>query len=685
MLDSQAPRWTLTIFAVAALWTVAASGQALAAETVNPETMSKTWVVLKLDSDEPLSLRTTSQAQPPSILLEFPAKRVIGSLPDRSIVGTGVIRTILTNYQENADRPTQRFIRTVQIVLSASYPSHVRSEPGRVVIEIDHPASVRSTKVEVGLKGGTIIGSLGPRTVSERFRAMQEALASVTPTPWTLRINSSEERSRASPQSTQLRSSISEIRSQPRKGAGEANGKSQRFPSRNLLAIAWVMFVVMGVIGAAGIWLLFPSKTVRAFRVSSLSGRPGWRISSGMLLVDQLVWRAFERQGYQLIVEKELVQPPAGTLRIILKDGSKAALLCAGSGPFFEKQTVEQFIKTMREASVQQGFLVAAGSFTVPAQRLAKTHRVTLIGREELTELLSVGATSEYVTKELEQQRARLEEAKETLRQYASELETLRRQRNEASWYLGEERAKSAKLEADLAALNQQLRHQGVQLQAWEQEATTRRTQWEESQWYLGEAQARLRHLETQLGALQEIATRVETTQHERDEANWFFGEERAKRETLETTLAQLQEQMQASAARERELQEALQQLRSALSALQTLWAGRRSQARVQIPDAVVELEDGANEPIFAGTPRNVSSTGLGLETGRKIPRRSTIRIRLHTPRSTEPIELAVQLMWQQSEAQSRYLSGYRFVDLPATARTHLEQLVEESLRSPAG
>src|SRR3989338_4734545 len=68
-----------------------------AAETTDPVPMSKTVIILALGSETPLAIRTKFQEQPPSLLLEFPPKRVIGSLPERSTLGRGAIEAILTN------------------------------------------------------------------------------------------------------------------------------------------------------------------------------------------------------------------------------------------------------------------------------------------------------------------------------------------------------------------------------------------------------------------------------------------------------------------------------------------------------------------------------------------------------------------------------------------------------------
>ena len=367
------------------------------------------------------------------------------------------------------------------------------------------------------------------------------------------------------------------------------------------------------------------------------------RVPAGVVLVDQLVWRAFERQGYQLVTETELTQPLLGTLRVIMKDGAKAALLFVGQGPLFEKQTVERFLRAMRKADAAQGFLVAAGSFTVPAQRIAKEHQVVLIEREQLTELLSTGAGSESFTKQLEQSRVRFEEVQETLRQYANELDTLRRQRNEASWSLGEERAKSAKLEAQFAELGQQFSRYDATITRWEQDALALRKRWEEGQWYLGEGQSRIRYLESQLG--------------------------------------ELQRQLEASADRRGALQHTLDRLTQELQALRT-YGERRRRVRAMIPETAVELVYGEDGSVLEASPRDISSGGVGLAFDRPITANTSMRVRLRLP-GREPIASKAKLMWQRSEGEpARYQSGCRLIGLSASTRALIEQLVEEAQSS---
>jgi len=396
-------------------------------------------------------------------------------------------------------------------------------------------------------------------------------------------------------------------------------------------------------------------------------------------LIDELVWQAFERQGYQLVNAVELAHP-SGTLRVIAKEGMKAALLFVWNGLFFEKRTVEQFVSAMRQVNIELGFLVASGSFTVPAQRTAKEHHVTLIGRDQLMELLSAGAMSEYFTKQLEQAQTRLGEAKETLRQYANQLDTLRRQRNEASWYLGEERTNTERSETQLAELSQQLRHHEMEIERWQQEADALRKGWDESQWYLGESRARVQYLESQLTALQEVAKRVEPAERARDEANWYLGEERVKRHAFEERHAQLESALKESVAQEHTLAQALDYLKRELSAIRS-YGERRGVMRRWIPQAVIELRDGQDEeePMTGGVLRDLSASGIGLETEDEIPLPGPFRIRLSLPGVGEPIESTARVIWQQASGHPpRYQSGCELVDLPDTSRALIEQVIEK-------
>jgi hypothetical protein len=663
---------------VGGVWLLAAV-RGFCAETVDPSATATTVMILKLDSTKPVDIRTWFQERPPTITIEFSRQRVIGSLPERSTIQEGIIRTILTQYYSGRGLQPSRFIRSLQIILSAPYAYRVRSEPGRIVVAIDHPTSVGSSTMEIGLKGGTILGSLGQRRVSERFRAMQDALEHAAPSRAALPIPS-EPRGLFGPERS--RTAIEpETRGTPTAVSAHSTASSRPTQSTQQSSNPmWWGLALMVVAAAAGLWVWSHPEVFRTALRREPPPLASGRLPSGVALIDELIWQAFERQGYQLIKAVEGGQP-SGLLRIITKDGSKTALLFVWNGSFFEKRTVEQFASAMRDVGVDQGFLVASGSFTVPAQRVAKDRGITLLGREQLMELLSAGATSEYFTKQVEQLHARVEESKETLQQYANQLDTLRRQRNEASWYLGEERVKSGQLEAQLADAGQQLRQHESELTQWMEEAATLRKQWEESLWYLGESRARIRHLEANLSELQEAAKRLETAERERDEANWYLGETRQRLKEFEQQLASAQQQLAASCERERTLQSARDHLRRALGALQA-YGERRRVARVRIPDAHVELldGDGDHQPIFAGSPRDLSESGMGLETDREMPDEA-LRVRLSLPGAREPIESKARVIWQQqAEVQPlRYHSGCQLLGLPETIRARIAEVVEQA------
>jgi len=260
-------------------------------------------------------------------------------------------------------------------------------------------------------------------------------------------------------------------------------------------------------------------------------------------------------------------------------------------------------------------------------------------------------------------------------------LDTLRRQRNEASWHLGEERAKSAKLEAQVTEMDQQLRHHEAELKRWEQEAANLRKQWEESQWYLGESRERVRHLERQVEELQEFSKHVEPAERARDEANWYLGQERTQRESLEARLNELQDELNASKAKEQLLQDALDVLRTTLDAIRT-HGERRQVIRRRVSEALVELRNGngSDEPVATGTLRDVSSTGVGFEIDRELPKDHPIRLRMQVPGREQSIESTARIVWQQPGGEpSRFQSGAELVEISAQARSLLEQLLVHS------
>lgn len=617
-----------------------------AAETANPSSHNTTRIAIRLDTSDAVPVRTRFQEEPPILEIKFPRQKVAASLPERMTVGRGAIQGLRAHYESRRQGST-RFLQSLEIELSGPYTHRVRSEPGHVIVEIDHPASVSGTSMEIGMRTGHVIrAAVGP--VSERFLAMQDALQRARPTTVTMRwvgdqIPSARIRGPGIPTPSGYDETAAGI--QPAARAGNAPHGGARPPLLGIIGLA-----ALAASGAAGFWVF--------------SRRPppaAAAMPPSILLVDQLIWRAFERQGYQLVLEQEQTDPPAGTVRVIAKDEEKWALLFVGAGRFFEKQSIDRFIRTMRNLRVTQGFLVASGSFTIPAQRVAKGHGITLIGRDQLVELLSLGAGNEHFTRQLEQSHSRLEEAKDTLHQYTVELETLRRQRNEASWHLGEERSRAAKQELQLEELRQQLARYESDLKRWEEETVARRKQWEESQWYLGEARERSRHLERYTAELERATVGLGAIQQERDDAALAAASSAARIEELERQLADSIHRTQEPAA----------------------IGERRRLGRVKIPGALVEVLNGTPHPATSGEVRDVSPTGIGLDTTGELGRRPTVRVRVTVP-GRDPIESQARIVWQRSTQTGRFHSGCRFLRLPAASRVVLEELIQE-FEAPAG
>ncbi len=603
----------------------------------------RTRIVFQLDRESPINVQNRFQASPPAIVLEFPEGQVFTALPERTAIRSGAILGLSTQYGET--HGGARSLRAIEVLLRGDYPHRITTEQGRIILEIQHPQTLPAVSIEVGVLGGSIIRNLGSTRMTQRFQAMQEALTDAQEPAF--------------------------MPSAPpaRPGASVASPRVRR-PSASAPSPArsWGWLVVLGfsLIGVLTAWL-------RRAPVVAIALEP--RIASGMVLIDQLVLRAFERQGFRIVSSLEPGTLP-GTVRLVSKDGAQVALGCVGSGMFFEKQTVERFVKVMRATGASQGYLVATGAFTVPAQRLAKEHGVTLVGREHLIELLSTGATSEFFTRQLEDAQRQLTEARETLQHYAAQLDALRRQRNEASWRLGEERAKAGKLETDLAALTVRVGQQDAELARTQQDAAALQKRWDENEWYLGEAQARIRFLEASLESAGQTEASQQAIARARDEANWYLGEERRKVMELSGKLVELQNALDAAVARELLLQEAFDEIRRKLSALET-YGERRRGVRTAIPEAVLELwQNGTDEALFAGSPRDFSLEGIGLDMDRELPA-GTLRARLRLPGLDAPVDSEAHVVWQRTGGEPPKVSiGCRWLTLPEPAKARLELLL---------
>ena len=678
------------------LWFYGATGPVWAAETRSSPVTSTTQLVVTLATDEILPVQSRFERTPPTIVVEFPAGRVAGTLPERSMVQRGAIEEIRTVYA-SATKPVEtRWVQALKIQLRGPYTYKVRAQPGRIVIDLEHPAAITSGDLEVGLAGGTVISGTLPPAFNERFRAMQEALNRARPHPWVWRASSASG-SNAAPiaEPPSLigkplpRSSTSQAFSSAASARASQPARTAQGPPslpRGTEAFAgwiWLMSAI-GLAGLAGTLWLWRQQVVDPAARRALIGQPALRVPSSIRVIDQLVWRAFERQGYQLLHMVELGEP-LGLMRIMAKDGRKAALLCVGNGAFFEKTTVEQFLQSLRKAQAEYGFLVAPGSFTVPAQRYAKEHGVTLMGRDQLTQLLSDGAVSEYYTKQIQQLHKQLEDAQATLNEYAQQLDTIRRQRNEASWFLGEERSKTANLEAQVNEVSQQLRHWQAQAEQWQQAADATHKRWEESQWYLGEARASGQHADEQLRALretfmqleqrhQEMTAQLHAVERQRDESNWYLGEARSAHEALQQQTQGLADQLEAERSHRHALEAELTAMRAS--------SDRRRASRLCPPDVTIEVWRSDGIPVFRGTPLNVSRSGFGFG-GEQPLHEASGRLRVHLSRSglEHPVEAASRLVWQRRDdgANGRSLNGCEFLDLSDEDRATLEQILRQT------
>ncbi len=652
-------------------WALAAPVQA--AETSSSPGMAKTQLVVKLATPEAPSVRPRFEKDPPTIVLEFPQSRVTGALPERSVIARGAIQEIQTLYASSGASVEGRWIQALRIQLRGPYVYEIRPEPGRIIVEIMHPASLGGEALEVGLAGGIVVSGMFSPVFSERFRAMQEALARAQPQPVM---------SRAGPLTPRLTGAVTPPppRSESSSGSSASAPRSRRSERPSSSPSGWWTLGGAGVLGLGGlIW-----RWRRRRRLSrAAAGEPLVPVPASIRIIDQLVWRVFERQGYQLIQMVELGEP-LGLMRLMSREGRKAALLCMGNGAFFEKTAVEQFIQASRRAQAEHGFLVTPGSFTIPAQRVAKEHEILLIGREQLIELLSEGAMSEVYAKQLYQLRAKLEEAKQTLSQYAAQLDTIRRQRNEASWFLGEERANHAKLEAQAGELTQLVAHWQAQADQWQQAEDAAKKQWEESQWYLGEAQASLEHLDGRIRRLEEAAAKLQQAERERDEANWYLGEAHAALEALQQESQQLRDHLAQSQQTLEDLQRRLdaerahrQIVETQLAAVSSNGGERRQHARLFRADIAVEAHRDDGEVVFRGISRDLSLTGIGFvgadEPPADLP--DPLRLRLHIPGAERPLEATGRLIWHRRDvASGRTASGCEWLKIPAEFREALER-----------
>ena len=665
----------LAFSVLSAACVVGLSHSAWGAERSSPLTeRATTQLVVRLSTDETIAVQSRFQERPPTLHIKFPDGRVIGSLPERSVIRRGAIEEIRTAYGDTMAPTQARWINVLSIRLRAPYPYLVRSEAGQVVITIEHPATVASDAIELGLPGGTIISGVFLPAFSERFQAMQEALMRAGPPR-----QASRPKRRPAPASLSLNTAPRAIRTaapaltsaQAPAPAPKVTTPPQPVPSarpvgqRSSYAIPgwwwsrwWWTLAALGAIGAlSALWWVGRWEGWWERRTPARARLP--QRSSATRILDQLVWRAFERQGYELVQAVESSEP-TGTLRVMAKAGVKSALLCVGDGSFFEKTLVEQLLRAMRGLQLAQGYLIAPGAFTVPAQRYAKANGVALMSREQLIELLSAGAISEHTAAQLEHIRTQLDDAKETLTQYAQQLDVIRRQRNEASWFLAEARTTASRFEQELAEMTQHVRQSQEEAVRWQQIAEQHHKQWEESQWYLGEAKACHQHQEEQFNDVQDavaqLDTRLKETQAQLEEMRRLWQDtqqalevERAYRQSLEAERVALREHGE-----------------------------RRKAPRLSRSDIQVEVHGPQGGTFFEGRPHDLSRTGIGLDSPQLNDHLTIIQVRLRLPGLDRPIEATGRIVWQQQDLSvGKSRIGCEFDALPSDAADVFEQTLE--------
>src|SRR3989338_2690352 len=642
-----------------------------AAQQAPPPATTTTRLVIQLAAGEAVAAQSRFQTNPPTVIISFPPRRVLATLPEPSLPRPGAGQeTAAASALASSHPAPSRWLRSLRIQLRGRYRYALRSEPGRILIEIEHPATVTGETIEVKLLSA-------PSRLSERFAAMQHALFKAQPSSPSL----SERQSPPRPSVEQMAASRGSLEAgakpagSPRLDAPDPSPPTPTEPGLPLTTWWWVLIAVGVIGGASRGWRLVRSRRW-SWALRRLQSRgPLW--PSAVALIDQLVWQAFERQGYQPLHTVEL-GGPLGLMRVVLPGGQKAAPLCVGNGALFEKSTVEQFVRSIRGARVDQGVLVAPGAFTMPAQRYAAAQHVSLLGRDQLVELIGAAAmTASYAT-QLEGLTQQLTEAKGTIEQYGQQLDLLRRQRNEASWYLGEERVKTSQLESRLDELTHQVQQWQAQAPPAPPPPGGAQKQREESQWYLGEARSALDHLQAAMQELRQsfeelnaqhrqAVTAMAQMQGQRDEASRHLEEAERLHETLQQQIHQLEERAQRARAELETEQTRRATLEEELQMVRNHWE-RRTYPRISPETFNVELDDYSGSPLYRGGVRDLSLKGFGVETpvALECPATLPVRARLTWRGREAPLESDARLVWKRQDAAThRHQQGFALEGMP--------------------
>ena len=183
MRSPHQPSWSVGVF-LGGL--VLGSSPAVASDQ-DPAWTDQTQVIISLATDDVPSVRSRFDVQPPTIVLEFPAKQVIGSLPERSVIPRGIVEEVAAFYGQAAGVGGTRWIHSLRLKLRATADYSVRTAACRIMLAIRHPPLPGEEALQVNLGGSSSPSPLSATVVGERFRAMQEALMQAGARPEPLR------------------------------------------------------------------------------------------------------------------------------------------------------------------------------------------------------------------------------------------------------------------------------------------------------------------------------------------------------------------------------------------------------------------------------------------------------------------------------------------------------------------
>jgi len=234
-----------------------------------------------------------------------------------------------------------------------------------------------------------------------------------------------------------------------------------------------------------------------------------------------------------------------------------------------------------------------------------------------------------------------IEKLNEVVKQSGTHIATIQKELNDTQWYLGEEKAKSQRLQEDV-------RDKIHYIQGLEEELQNLRRRHEESEWYLGEEKERRAQLEVTLQSaeqkcedmefqLNEMRARYDAIQKELNDTQWYLGEERGWRQKLE-------EQVRTYVNFEKR---------------------RYPRFSVDLPMEYTWGDSVAKQ----GRVINVSESGLLVYCAEQMEIGQALRLKLFFPSGSElnMMEIVNKVVWMdvyKGKDWGDYRSGVKFVDI---------------------